>query len=57
MHGDDLTRELLQIAAEYYPNPSHIDFLGRAAVLLFSKPKLLLNILDGGRDPFEGIAE
>jgi hypothetical protein len=55
--GADLINELVRIAAGHYQNPADLDFVGRAATLLFSKPQLLLNILDGGRDPFEGIAD
>ena len=53
--GAYLKDELVRIAGEHYRSAPHLDFVRRASVLLFSKPRLLLNILDGGRDPFEGI--
>lgn len=54
---DNLTRDLLSIAAGFYRAAPDIEFVGRAASLVFSKPQLLLNILDGGRDPFEGLVD
>lgn len=52
----ELTSALMVIARSYYPDPAHLAFVERTGRLLFSKSRLLLDILDGGRDPFEGIA-
>lgn len=49
-----LLHELLAHAAVAYP-PAGLVFVSRASLLFFTKAELILDVLSGGRDPFEAV--